>query len=277
MTRLHPVFQHRSRMALSNNGRKDGPTSPERNSIEQQYAQSIDHIHKNYGSYLKTEIMAYDAFYALNELFEFSAASVDQVLEQLEGNISPTSLRHSHTKLSELLLVKFLVDDYRNYVADSLETVRNRGNPKWPRANDPKQREKADRAACQLESRYQRLLERCGRISEHCASSITILTNKETQRQAEQAIQQTDRLSKLSFLAYFYIPLSFATSFYGMNFKELGDELSIWTYFVMAGPLLVLSVIAWYINVRAICTLFWTFLRDHLTRMISTGPARIYD
>jgi len=102
------------------------------------------------------------------------------------------------------------------------------------------------------------------------------LTNEETQRQTERAIQQTDRLSKLSFLAYFYFPLSFAASFYGMSFKELGDQLSIWTYFVMAGPLLVLSVIAWYVNVRAICTLCWTFLRDHLTRMTLTGLARIY-
>jgi len=153
MTRLHPFFQHRSRMALSNNGRKDGPASTERNSIKQQYA------HKNYGSYLKIEIMAYDAFYALNELFEFSAASIDQVLEQLEGNISPTSLRHSHTtKLSELLVVKFLVDDYQNYVADSLEIVRNRGNPKWPRTSSLKQREKAGRAACHLEFRYQSAL-----------------------------------------------------------------------------------------------------------------------
>jgi hypothetical protein len=123
--------------------------------------------------------MAHDAFYALNELFEFSAASVDQLLELFEGNI-PTSHNLDTTRISELLIVKSLVDDYRSYVKDILEIVHARGSPKWPCTNESKQREKADRAANQLESRYRRLLGRCDRLSEHCASSITILMNSET-------------------------------------------------------------------------------------------------
>lgn len=64
--------------------------------------------------------------------------------------------------------------------------------------------------------------------------------DEENRRQSQRGIEQTDRISKLSFLAYFYIPLTFVASFYGMNFKELGTSLSIWSYFVMAMPLLIL-------------------------------------
>lgn len=250
-TEFHPVFQHRSRMALSSVSSKSDAAISHGQTSGQQYSQSIDHIHKSYGTYLKSEIMAHDAFYALHEIFEFSAASVDQLLELFEGHIRTTSSGSDSTRLSELLIVKSLVDDYRSYIKDTLEIVCGRGSPKWPRVEDPKRREKADRAADKLEFRYERLLRRCDRLSEHCASSITILMNFETQRQTGKAIEQADRLSKLSLLAYFYIPLTFATSFYGMNFKELGTQLSIWTYFVMAIPLLVLSLIAGSINVRA--------------------------
>ena len=261
-TRLHPVFQHRSRMALSSVPNTVDSAITSGRKTERQLPQSIDHIHKNYGSYLKSEVMAHDAFYALNELFEFSAASIDQLLELFESNIRTMSHDTDTVGTSELLVAKSLVDDYRRYVKDVLEIVGARGGPKWPRVTEPKQRVKADRAADQLRSRYQRLLGRCDRLSEYCASSITIIMNSETQRQTERAIEQTDRLSKLSVLAYFYIPLTFAASLYGMNFKELDPNLSIWTYFVTATPLLFVSLVAWFINIPSAFALCWRFVRQ---------------
>ena len=251
-TRLHPVFQHRRRMALVSTLNKFDSVMTDSQIALRKFPQSIDFLHEDYGRYLKPEVMAYDAFYALHELFQFSAASIDQLLELFEHSIRTTS----HSSISELLLAKPLVDDYRRYVKDILEIVCARGGPKWPQAAEPKHREKANRAAEQLESRYQRLLDRCDRLSDFCASSITILTNFETQRQTDKAIEQMDRISKLSVLAYVYIPLTFAAGFYGMNFKELGNHLSIWTYFVMAVPLLVLSLIAWFVNIQEVWVLF---------------------
>lgn len=132
MTRLHPVFQHRTRMALSSKSNKADAAGSARHDLEQeqQYTQSIDHIHRNYGCHLKTEIIANDVFYTLHELFEFSAASIDQVLELLEGKnrVAPWQNTDS-TILSEILIVKFLVDDYRSYIRNVLEMVRARGVP----------------------------------------------------------------------------------------------------------------------------------------------------
>lgn len=209
--------------------------------------------------------MAVDAFYALNKLFEFSAASIDQLLELFENNIRMVPHHVDTAALSELLVQQAYVDDYRSYLKDALEIVSARGSSKWPRAQEPKHREQADHAAEQLHPRYQRLLRRCERISEQSASSISILMNLEGQQQSQKAMEQADRLGKLSVLAYIYIPIFFfAASFYGMNFVELGTQLSIWTYFVTALPLLAVSLIAWFVNIGAIRIACWKFIVKHL-------------
>ncbi|KAL8831929.1 MAG: hypothetical protein Q9170_005091 [Blastenia crenularia] len=261
MTSLHPVYQHRGRMAMSSKSSKTESVKIGEKSTGTQLPQTIEHLHKNYGRYLKTEIMAHDAFYALNELFEFSAASIDQLLEVFEGKLRTRSQFSDARLMAELLIAKNLIDDYRHYVKDILDVVSARGGARWPRVTGCKQREKADRAADRLEARYKRLLRRCDRLLDHCANSITILVTVMNQKQTEKAITQADRLSKLSVLAYIFIPLTFASGFYGMNFKELGNELSIWTYFALAAPLLVVALSAWFINVRSARALCWNFIQ----------------
>lgn len=252
MSRLHPVFQHRSRMSSSVFKPSSGPSSCQQS--QRRFPQSINHIHDNYGRHLKTDVMAHDAFYALNELFEFSAASVDQFLEVIEDSMAGVLSFSNRDGISELLLANSLLDDYKAYLEDILEIICSQGGPRWPRATDPKQREKADRAAALLKSRYDRLSKRCDRLAEQCSGGITIFTNAESQRQAETSIEQTERLKKLSVLAYFYIPLTFAASFFGMNFKQLGTELDIGYYFAMSIPLLIISVFAWYMDLVSLYT-----------------------
>jgi hypothetical protein len=72
-------------------------------------------------------------------------------------------------------------------------------------------------------------------------NGISILTGRQTHEQANQAMAHTSRLGKLSVLAYFYIPITLPRNFYfifififGLNFAELGPDLSIWSFFVTA-------------------------------------------
>ncbi|KAH7265627.1 uncharacterized protein BKA55DRAFT_636573 [Fusarium redolens] len=261
---LHPVFQHRPRMASS------GATDVAASSVQEAepFPQSINHLHANYGRNLKAEIMVHDVFYALGEIFEFSAASVDQLLKHFEDSIGEL-LRLDNpdtTKISELLILKSYIDDYRSYLGNVLKVVKTRGNPKWPRETEPKKRERADLAAQRLDLRYEHLLGKCDRLSEHCASGISILMSLDAHQQTVKAMTQADRLGKLSVLAYIYIPITFATSFYGMNFAELGDHLSIWCFFAMAAPLLIVSMVAWFIDVRATCKFCWRFCTESWRR-----------
>ncbi|KAJ0120517.1 hypothetical protein J7T55_015246 [Diaporthe amygdali] len=228
-TRLLPVFQHRSRMALypasgtaqPSSARHQKPQAPDE---EPSLPQSIGHIHQKYGRFLKTDIMAHDAFYALNELFEFSAASIDQLFELFEENVLALSQHADPANLSELLILHDQVDNYKSYVKETLEIVRARGGPTWPRANEPDHQRKAGRAASILQSRYERLLRRSERLSEQCSSRINITLNFRAQDQTEKAMKQADRLGKLSFLAYIYIPITFAASFYAGKAEKVSEE-----------------------------------------------------
>lgn len=226
---------------------------------EHQLSQSISHLHLECGRRLKVEVAAQDAFYALTEIFEFSAASIDQFLEVCEHTVRDERIRANATELVERLMLKKQLDDYRNYLKDTFHVVQNRGGTRWPRAEDAQCREWAVEVAQDLELRYLHLLARCERLQEECGSSITLLTNRQAQDQTDRAIEQTEQLNKLSVLAYFYIPMTFAASFFGMNFKELGtsSNLSIYLYFVVAVPMLIGSILAWFLKAGSI----WAKLR----------------
>ncbi|KAF2804363.1 uncharacterized protein BDZ99DRAFT_356464, partial [Mytilinidion resinicola] len=181
------------------------------------FPQSIAHLHNDYGQYQEPELMVHDVFYALDELFQLSAASIDQVLELLEDRIRRLMLGQSPTELPELLLAKAYVDDLRRSVRDTLDIVRHRGSSHWPRTKDSRLARKAERAANDLESKYVSLHRRCEECSDQCSNGITILANAGAREQTQKAIEQTDKVTKLTFLAYVFVPMSFSASFFGMN------------------------------------------------------------
>lgn len=62
--------------------------------------------------------------------------------------------------------------------------------------------------------------------------------------EARKAIQEAEQTRRLTLLAFFYLPLTFTTSVFGMNIRDLrqGDK-SIWIAFVTGFVVLTLSVI----------------------------------
>ncbi|KAI9867658.1 MAG: hypothetical protein M1813_008458 [Trichoglossum hirsutum] len=58
---------------------------------------------------------------------------------------------------------------------------------------------------------------------------------------SEKSIMQAKSVNRLTKLAFVFIPLSFASSVFGMNFKELGTgQLSIWIFGLTASLLVIL-------------------------------------
>ena len=66
--------------------------------------------------------------------------------------------------------------------------------------------------------------------------------NSATIIDSQHAIEQAKQIGLLTWLASTYIPLSFTTSFFGMNMKTFGSgSLSMWLWLAITIPLSLLS------------------------------------
>jgi Mg2+ and Co2+ transporter CorA len=69
--------------------------------------------------------------------------------------------------------------------------------------------------------------------------------------ETQRAFEQSATVGRLTFLAFMFIPLSFTTSFFGMNFQDLGSgsggkQLRIWVWFVVTIPVFACALVLLY-------------------------------
>ncbi len=77
-----------------------------------------------------------------------------------------------------------------------------------------------------------------------------MLMNSMAILESEKAIAQAGRLEQLTFLAFFFVPNSFVSSFFSMNVIQL-QNMQLWIYFAVSLAVLVASV-AFYLFVENI-------------------------
>ncbi|KAH8431047.1 uncharacterized protein LDX57_008708 [Aspergillus melleus] len=84
---------------------------------------------------------------------------------------------------------------------------------------------------------YEQLHVRCVELSKMCTWGITLAMNKATIEESRKAIEQSERLKKLTLLATLFIPLTFSSSLLGMNIDLLGQNaVKYWWFFVLCVP-----------------------------------------
>ncbi|KAJ5634365.1 hypothetical protein N7528_002207 [Penicillium herquei] len=89
---------------------------------------------------------------------------------------------------------------------------------------------------------YEDLLERCLVLLSRVNSAKNSEMNRAMILESRRAIEQSERMKKLTFLATYFIPLSFTASLFGMNFKIFGQgDLAVWWYMVFAVPFMLLT------------------------------------
>lgn len=89
---------------------------------------------------------------------------------------------------------------------------------------------------------YTDLLSRCLDLVARCNAGMNIMMNRSVVLESRKAIEQTDRVKRLTLLATFFIPLSFTASLFGMNFQVFGQgRLGIWMFPTVAVPITMLS------------------------------------
>lgn len=185
--------------------------------------QSASLLHVDYGRSLRSSIMAADPFYALNEIFSFAASSemyflnlIDIKLDKYTGpNI------HEPDSLPNLKYTKDILYRHIQKIQRILNSIHNAQHFKWPRAGSEGGRKgRATTAAEGLEQDFSHLLNCAQTLHTRCNEAITVLMSSISISESTKAIDQGRRVAKLTFLAFIFVPLSFTTSFFGMNVKE---------------------------------------------------------
>jgi Mg2+ and Co2+ transporter CorA len=110
----------------------------------------------------------------------------------------------------------------RTYVTDNLLIVRDQ-----PRVHHLSTFKELKTDLEYLLARIEIISGRCNRMTDILLSTMSIL-------ESQKSIEQSEQVNKLTRLAFVYIPLSFISSIFGMNVKEIQVNPSIWVFFLTA-------------------------------------------
>ena len=190
-----------------------------------------------------------NALYALHYVFHHAACAENQVLNLVEALLEQemdvlANERHQSHSLENLQFFSIFLDRHKRHISDTLRAVRAKGNSKWPAKNG--HCETASSAAKNLEDDFEGLLSKAGDLRERCTEGMGVMMNRAVVAESRKAIDQAEHLKRLTLLATFFIPLSFTTSLFGMNFEELGQgHLHVWLFAVVSAPVLFLAYCAY--------------------------------
>ena len=222
--------------------------------IPRKQPQNASSLHMHYGRSLRPNVMACDPFYTLNEVFQFAAFSEKQFLNLLDVKLNKflgDEYQSDFESLPNLKYVQKLLYRHIQQTKQTLDSIHNAQHPKWPKATKDLGK-KAELASEAVKQDFEHLMSFAQALHTRCNEGISILMNTVSIAESEKAMSQAERLGKLTFLAFIFVPLSFTTSFFGMNFKELGSSLSIWTWFALSLPVLILTLLLFFYDVTQV-------------------------
>ncbi|KAJ5609098.1 hypothetical protein N7528_009665 [Penicillium herquei] len=237
--------------------------------------QALSALASNYGHTLSWSALQDDPVLVLEELFAFQSAAAMQYLNMLRNDI--TQAMHRTQKMN---VESLNIDDISNFEYTKAVLVRwashfrglsqlldpdSPGNPIAPLAHHIKRRN----LLTLLRMDFDSLLAEAQVLTELCDSGkSTIMTNfsiAESKRTAEES-RLVGELTKLTNrLTFIFLPISFVTSVFGMNFKQFGQgSLDIWIWVAVSVPLLIVCVILveWRISVPALVERLLTKVRQ---------------
>ena len=208
-----------------------------------------------YGTSLDWRKAAADPLYTLKELFDFQATAAQQYMNLLETLITeknePAGVPGGgQTKLEDMLNLNYAQTTITRYAAHYKEIINflDKGeNPLWPvvgPAHAQPRSEYVDVLHGDFEylwERAQAMIERCKEGESAIMVNKSLAEAKQSSDESKLVVQLTKATNRLTFV---FLPISFLTSFFGMNFRELGSgtlSLRLWLYSAL--PLLFISIL----------------------------------
>lgn len=215
--------------------------------------QPLSWLPGNYGYTIDWKRAAADPLSTLQELFTFHAASEVQYLNMLEQFITEQITRaesmSGETEIDSILhfdYAKSILVRHDAHIQSILCSLQSHLQD-WKRAAPQAQSPDGDLVPT-LQTDLEYLSTRIHNIIKLCeAGRSTIMSNtsiEEDKRSDEQAALVANLTKATTRLTFIFLPISFVTSVFGMNFKQFGQgPLSIWLWVAITLPLLVLCII----------------------------------
>ena len=215
--------------------------------------QALSSLPGNYGCTLEWTKAVLDPMFAIEELFTFHAASELQYLNMLEQYVVDLISR-TESQQAGITIKSILHFDYARSILirhgahiQNLISSLDMCQKSWKqRATGTHGCDEELRSTLQTDLDY--LWTRIQNIVTLCeAGRSTIMSNAsidEAKHSNEQAVLVTGLTKATNRLTFIFLPISFLTSVFGMNFRQLGQgPLSIWLWVAIALPLLAVCIV----------------------------------
>lgn len=221
-----PIVQHRAKIAflVPQMDLAQGKSTIASSVTEQRSkdpSQSACMLPAQYGSLLDHDTMRCDALYAFSDLFAFAASSENQFLGliQSEVDMAIRSFRgQEQWSLESLRYSKGLLDEHAEHIEQTLAFLKTEDSKHWPQAEEPRKVQLKNATRKMLLDDFNHLHRRSRTLAARAMDGTHVIMNDAMLNESQKAILQAREVGRLSLLAYFFLPLSFVSSLFGMNF-----------------------------------------------------------
>jgi len=255
---LLPIVQYRPRCALKSRSINESTTGPKKG----RNTQSLAVFPEGYGRGLDWSLAKSDRFHVLSDVFRLAAFSQKQLLNVIKEKImtetNRLSLSNENPTLANLLYFRDILQDQLSNASYMLQLT-NAQNKIFQNGRRPTitistdQRSVADHAVAEVYSLFQDLHSQAQSLHEKCTQGMTVISNNGMLAESQRAIQQAKLVTKLTLVAFVYLPFTFTAGFFGMNFKELGNgTIPLWIFFAASLPLMFVTMAFFALDVQTI-------------------------
>jgi hypothetical protein len=227
---LLPTVRYMHNLALKSHRLNSAPST----AVAFGAPQSAALIHLDYVRSLSHSAVRQDPGYAITELLRLAAASQSQLLNLLNASFThqkPTSVSTNMVPLT-LTYESQILSKILQQTHEVQQSMKNTEDSHWPKATGSAAQRTA-KAWAALQADYECLRERAQMTSSRHNEVVAILMNTMMITESHEAIVQAKKVSRLTSMAFIFIPLSFTTSFFGMNVQQMSQQTtSIWVWVV---------------------------------------------
>ncbi|KAK6855170.1 hypothetical protein PG995_008702 [Apiospora arundinis] len=202
--------------------------------------QSASLLFEGYDRHIDAAQAALDPIYALSPIFKFALFSEVALLDTIESNIR-REMTHSaitaqeNPTMSNLLYSQQILKRHIDSLKEIIEFIESVRRKRWYQPILANPNNKGAEEITLILDDFHSAFKRAQSLCDECIQGIGLVAHNATIQESQKAFAEAKSVTKLTKLALVFVPLSFTTSAFGMNVKELGngDAPSLWTWSIL--------------------------------------------